>query len=88
MELAEIRKEIDEIDQDLIKLLEKRMDCVSRVLAAKKSSGQEVVDKEREAVVLARVASLVTKPDYQETILATFADIMRQSSNYQQSKLS
>ena len=88
MKLAEIRKEIDEIDQALVELLEKRMDCVSQVLAAKKTSGQEVTDKEREAEVLARVSELVKQEDYRETIQATFADIMKESRKYQQSKLS
>ena len=42
MDLAEIRKEIDQIDVDLITLLEKRMALVSQVALYKRQTGKAV----------------------------------------------
>ena len=44
MDLAEIRKEIDQIDVDLITLLEKRMALVSQVALYKRQTGKAVLD--------------------------------------------
>ena len=52
MDLVEIRKEIDQIDADLIALLEKRMDTVTKIGQVKKEGNQAVYDEKREQQVL------------------------------------
>lgn len=87
MDLELIRKSIDQIDQELVSLLEKRMDLVNQVAAYKKESGKAVLDKEREEIVLDQVTSRVNNQEYTDTIRATFSDIMAQSRAYQRKKL-
>ncbi|WP_394405135.1 chorismate mutase [Streptococcus sp. 20-1249] len=87
MDLNLIREEIDALDQELVALLEKRMDLVTQVVAYKKENGKTVLDSKREEMVLQKVANRVQNSDYTSTIQATFADIMAQSRRYQSQKL-
>ncbi len=87
MDLELIRQEIDMIDAQLIALLEKRMALVSQVVAYKKATGKAVLDTSREQIVLEKVASRVVNKEFEETIVATFSDIMKSSRAYQSSKL-
>ena len=59
MELTEIRKEIDGIDEELAKLFVRRMACADRVAEAKRGSGKPVLDPGREREILAKVAERV-----------------------------
>ncbi|WP_165004163.1 MULTISPECIES: chorismate mutase [unclassified Enterococcus] len=81
--LDSLRQTIDAIDQELVRLLEKRMDTVTRVGALKKETGKAVLDERREQQVLAKVAGLLKKPEYKETITNTYADLMKHSRAYQ-----
>ncbi len=83
LNLEEIRTQIDAIDQDLVKLIEARMQLVTQVAAYKKETGKAVLDTKREEAVLAKVASRVQNPDYTDTIVNTFSDIMANSRAYQ-----
>lgn len=85
--LAEARKQIDAVDQQLVQLLEKRMAAVSLVTEAKAESGQAVFDSSREAIVLEKIAQKIENPDFQVPIIETFKAIMEQSKDYQRKKL-
>ena len=87
MTLEEIRQEIDQVDDALVALLEQRMNLVSQVVAVKKSTGKAVADPKREERIFARVASKIENKDYQETILATFADILKHSRAFQEKQI-
>ncbi|MET3557290.1 monofunctional chorismate mutase [Streptococcus rupicaprae] len=87
LHLDEIRKEIDHIDRNLVSLLEQRMACVEQVIAYKQQEGLPILDQNREKFVLDKVAKLVQQVDYQEAIIKTFEDILRQSRDYQATKL-
>ncbi|WP_164683356.1 chorismate mutase [Streptococcus hyointestinalis] len=87
MNLTDTRKAIDVLDNDLVALLEKRMQLVSEVVAYKKATGKAVFDKEREEAILEKVAARVTNKDFEETVVATFSDIMKQSRLYQEKQL-
>ena len=87
MTLEEIRQEIDQVDDALVALLEKRMNLVGQVVAFKKSKGKAVADPKREERIFARVASKIENKDYQETILATFADILKHSRAFQEKQI-
>ncbi|MDE7282354.1 MAG: chorismate mutase, partial [Lachnospiraceae bacterium] len=58
MDLGELRIQIDEIDEQIVKLYEKRMDISSQVADYKIENGKSVFDKEREAQKLQKVQSL------------------------------
>lgn len=83
MDLASIRQEIDQIDDHIVKLLEERMNLVEGVVAYKKASGKPILDSKREEVIFEKVRNRVTNKSYQETIVATFSDILKRSRDYQ-----
>ncbi|QXJ60614.1 chorismate mutase [Enterococcus raffinosus] len=85
--LTQAREKIDQIDQELVSLLEKRMSAVSEVTTYKAQTKKAVLDTNREEAVLENVANLVKDENYRETIVETFKDIMKQSRNYQERRL-
>ena len=84
MDLDNIRKGIDQIDQELVTLLEKRMVCVGQIVKYKEQKGLPVLDQEREREVLEKVGSLVMDEQYRSTIQAQFQDMMKHSRTYQE----
>ena len=52
-DLLEIRDEIDELDSEIVRLYEKRMQLTSDVAEYKINTGKQVFDKERENSKLA-----------------------------------
>ena len=83
MDLDIIRQEIDQIDDQIVKLLEERMHLVEGVVAYKKASGKPILDTKREEAIFEKVRSRVEDKRYQETIVATFSDILKRSRDYQ-----
>lgn len=86
MNLEKLRQEINQIDDELVVLLEKRMKLVNQVATYKQETGKAVLDTKREEVILGRVADHVETPAYKDTILATFKDILKNSRAYQEQK--
>ena len=84
MDLAEIRKEIDQIDVDLITLLEKRMVLVSQVALYKRQTGKAVLDTQREQIILEKVANSGPEQQYAATLGQTFSDLLKHSRAYQE----
>ena len=87
MDLDIIRQEIDQIDDQIVKLLEERMHLVEGVVAYKKASGKPILDSKREEVIFEKVRNRVTNKSYQETIVATFSDILQRSRDYQEQNI-
>ncbi len=87
MDLASIRQEIDQIDDQIVKLLEERMHLVEGVVAYKKASSKPILDTKREDVIFEKVRSRVEDKRYQETIVATFSDILKRSRDYQEQNI-
>ncbi|MCY7165308.1 chorismate mutase [Streptococcus gallolyticus subsp. gallolyticus] len=87
MNLDTIRQEIDHVDQELVALLEKRMQLVNQVVAYKKATGKPILDTSREDTVLQKVASRVEDKAFEQTIVNSFADIMKNSRDYQAKQL-
>ena len=87
MNLDDIRSDIDTLDAQLVQLLEARMALVSQVATFKKMTGGRVLDNSRELVILDRVASQVENPDYTDTVVNTFKDILKNSRAYQEKVL-
>lgn len=87
MNLDTIRQEIDHVDQELVTLLEKRMQLVNQVVAYKKATGKPILDTSREDAVLQKAASRVEDKAFEQTIVNTFADIMKNSRDYQAKQL-
>ena len=81
--LETLRQKIDTIDRELVALLEKRMDTVTKIGQVKKEENQAVYDAKREQQVLDKVAKLLKNKGYKETITDTYVDLMKHSREYQ-----
>ncbi|HIB1873966.1 TPA: chorismate mutase [Enterococcus faecium] len=81
--LETLRQKIDTIDQELVALLEKRMDTVTKIGQVKKEGNKAVYDEKREQQVLDKVAKLLKNKGYKETITDTYVDLMKHSREYQ-----
>ena len=81
--LETLRHKIDMIDRELVALLEKRMDTVTKIGEVKKEENQAVYDAKREQQVLDKVVSLLKNKGYKETITDTYVDLMKHSREYQ-----
>ena len=83
MDLEIIRQEIDKIDDQIVQLLEERMQLVEGVVAYKKASGKAILDTKREEVIFEKVRNRVCNKKYEKTIVETFSDILKRSRDYQ-----
>ena len=55
MNLEDCRKEIDNIDKQIVELFTKRMDVAKDVAEYKKANGKAILDSERERQLLEKV---------------------------------
>lgn len=81
--LEKVRDEINQIDQELAVLLEKRYKCVDEVVRIKKENQIPILDSNREELVLKRIANLIKEEKYKDSILETFQSMMDISKEYQ-----
>ena len=68
MDLKELRKEIDAVDQELVALFEKRMAIAERIAAWKQKEGMQVQDAAREAEKIVQVQNLTHTPFNREHV--------------------
>lgn len=83
MELEELRRGIDAVDEQLIRLFAERMELSARVARYKQAQGLPTFDPERERELLARVAALAG-PELAPYCGPWFAALIAQSRTYQQ----
>ena len=83
MDLGDLRKQIDSVDEQIVSLYEERMDICKHVAEVKIETGKKVFDREREKEKIARVKSL-THNDFNRTgIGELFEQIMTMSRKLQ-----
>lgn len=83
-ELAEIRKELDEVDASIVSLFEKRMNLCREVAAAKMAAGIPVLDQSREAQVLASRAAQLRDASLADGVKELYTALMAISRAEQQ----
>ncbi len=83
MDLGELRKEIDSIDSQLVKLYEDRMEVSRRIAEYKIQTGKKVFDREREKEKLAAVGSLTHSDFNRIGVEELFSQIMSMSRKLQ-----
>ncbi len=76
MELSELRKQIDEIDKNIVKLVNERYSIVLQVGAYKKAQGLPIRVPEREEAVLQRVCAMNEGPVKDETLRKLYRLLM------------
>lgn len=84
MSLEELRRAIDQLDNELLDLLAKRAEVVTRVGEEKRKLGVAVHDPGRERAILERLASQGAGRFPREAILAVFREVMSASVSMQQ----
>ncbi len=82
MDLENIRKEIDNIDDEIAKLYNQRMNLVGQVTEAKKQTGKATFDPERERKILLRVTDKVDEP-FKVYLKRVFETVFETSKAYQ-----
>ncbi|MCH5249409.1 MAG: prephenate dehydratase [Lachnospiraceae bacterium] len=88
MDLLELRKQIDEIDKQIVDLYERRMNISSQVADYKIETGKKVFDRERELDKLRSVKELTHNEFNAHGIQELFEQIMSMSRKLQYKKLS
>ena len=87
-DLLELRAQLDEIDADIVRLYEKRMDICKQVAEYKISTGKKVFDRQREQEKLAKVKSLTHDDFNSHGVEELFEQIMSMSRKLQYRMLS
>ena len=70
------RAEIDAIDQELVKLFERRMDAVTEIARIKKKNELPILDQSREDMVLDKVRGLTENKAYEDSVEDLFRSLM------------
>lgn len=83
-DLEQYRQEIDELDEQLVRLFLRRMEVTGKVREYKLAHGMQVLDRERERRVLAKRASLAVDIRQEEDVKELFQTIMAISRRRQQ----
>ena len=84
MELNEIRKSIDRIDDEMARLFSRRMDCAREVAEAKQQTGKPIRDHAREREIVNRLTARVGD-DRAPYVRALYSQIFDLSRSYQSS---
>lgn len=84
--LEECRLIIDEIDREMVKLFEKRMDIVNDVSEYKRKNKLPVYDAEREKKIIEKNSKYVQNIDYVNYYKEFIQSMMDISKEYQKSK--
>ena len=84
-DLSITREEIDKVDKEIVKLIEKRMDLALEVAKYKISTGKPIYDRERELEKLEKLGSLASTEFNAKSVQELFLQIMSVSRRYQYS---
>ena len=85
--LEDFRKEIDEIDKQLIALFEKRMDEVLKVAQYKKDNNLDIFQKGREEAVIGKALANLKNKDYSDEVVKFLNATMEISRGLQKRKI-
>ena len=80
--IEKLREQIDNLDNEIIRLLDARFDCSKAIGEEKKKIAKQVLDTSREQAILDKVAKL-SQEDHVEYIQEVYKKIMEQSRAYQ-----
>ena len=86
MDLKDYRKQIDEIDDQMVELFRRRMEVASAIAEYKKQQGMQVLDATREREKLADVCSKV-EPEMRNYTSVLYSSLFELSRSYQNRKL-
>ena len=87
MNLDVLRKDIDDIDKELVALFEKRMRIVTEIANYKFQNNMDVFDKGREDLLLKKVDTYLNNKELSGDLSLFFQNLMDLSKNYQRKKI-
>jgi len=87
MGLSESRREIEEIDRKIIKLIDQRIDIVKRIFEAKRAEGRPIRDPEREEQVLNQAMDLAAELNLDAGAIKNIFEILIMMSLSKQQEL-
>ena len=85
MDINSLREEIDVLDEQIIELLIKRMDCCINIAHIKANNGLAVLDKQREKDLLNKIYNNSKK--YKSECVSIFEKIIDVSKNIQATEI-
>ncbi|MDV3426561.1 MAG: chorismate mutase, partial [Bacillota bacterium] len=88
MDLSDYRNKIDEIDREIVKLFERRMETAEAIANYKKDNNLPILNSSREDQVIKKVKSYLKNPELMEGAEDLYRCIMKISRTYQQKKMS
>ena len=83
-ELAQLRKELDDIDKQLVSLFESRMEKVLKIGKYKRKNNIPILDSSREQTILNKNRDYLKDKNFIEPLEEFFQDIMRISKKIQE----
>jgi len=87
MGLAEHRREIEEIDEEIIRLIDRRIDITELIFEAKRKDGLPICDPERERLVQRKARRLAEELDLDEEAVSEIFGILIRMSLQKQHEL-
>lgn len=87
MDIDSLRKDVDSVDSELTRLLQKRMETVRKIGEIKKENNISVEDSEREAEIFRKISSECF-PSFEEDVCAVFSQLVSLSRQRQEFLLS
>ena len=82
--LEELRRELDAVDRELVRLFEQRMTIAGQVAACKIAEGRPVLDRTREEAVLASRAAMLENHAWEAEVRQLYETLMALSRGEQQ----
>ena len=87
LNITEIRNEINEIDEEIVRLLEKRFNTVLKVGVYKKIHNLPVFNEERENQVIEKCAKMLSNHKYDRYLKNIYVEIMDTCKDIQKNEI-
>lgn len=87
-ELEAVRKEIEEIDREILSLIDKRVDLAEKVLESKRINGTSINDRKQNEVVINRALNTATELNLDVGSVKEIFEILIRMSIERQNELS
>ena len=81
-DIQDLRREIDKIDQEIVKLFNDRLEIAKKIALYKKANNLTVLDQKREDALLEKISKL-SQDEYKEETLKLYDGILKISKDYQ-----
>jgi len=85
--IEDLRKRINSIDEQLVRLFEERMETVEKIAEYKKQNRLSIIDPERENEVIEMAVSKLKKTELKDYLTFFMEDLMTVSKQYQIEKI-